>query len=128
MPASSRNYGSVGNMTDDLPRTLRREREAQERAGRPFQALGPSGPAPAPQSSIGYVPEPTVPTGLEMTGGTVTDIRIPFFRLMVFCIKLVFAAIPGLILLGVLLWTIGHLLMTFLPWLVKLQILIRVPG
>jgi len=35
---------------------------------------------------------------------------------------------PALILLGIILWTAGHLLMTYFPWLVKLQILIRVPN
>lgn len=126
MPASSRNVGAGSGMTDDLPRTLRREREAQERAGRaPFQAVGA---APAPPAPSAYVPEPTMPAHIEVAGGVVTDIRIPFTRLMVFGFKLVFAAIPALIVLGVLLWTAGHLLMTYFPWLVKLQVLIRVPG
>jgi hypothetical protein len=110
-------------MTDDLPRTLRREREARERAGL-TSSVPPLGAAPSP---AGYVPEPAVSDGLVMSGGTVTDVRIPFFRLMMICLKLVFAAIPALMVLGGILWLAGHLLMTFFPWLVKLQILIRVP-
>ncbi len=104
-------------MTDDLPRTLRREREARERAG-----LTGSGHQPS-----AYIPEVSVPDGLVVSGTTVTDVRIPFFRLMMFCFKLVFAAIPALILLIALLWLAGHAMMTYAPWLVKLQILIRVP-
>ncbi len=110
-------------MSDDLPRTLRREREARERAGLVSPPGSGSHAAPAPA----YVPEPTMPDGFMVSGQTVTDIRIPFFRLMMICIKLVFAAVPALILLFALLWLGGHLLMTYFPWLVKLQILIRVP-
>ena len=125
MAATSRNAGTGGSMTDDLPRTLRREREARERAAQSqssFQGLSAtSGP------SHTFVPEPPGHDGVVVTGSTVTDIRIPFVRLMMFGFKLVFAAVPALILLGALLWLAGHLLMTFFPWLVKLQILIRVP-
>jgi hypothetical protein len=132
MPAMDRKGAAPGAMPmgDDLPRTLRREREARERSGLGGAGLGGMAgmaqPAPAPIAS-GYVPEPGMSDGLVMSGSTVTDVRIPFFRLMVICIKLVLAAIPALLLLGGILWLAGHLLMTFFPWLVKLQILIRVP-
>ena len=99
---------------DDLPRTLRREREARERARTPGYkpsqiAAGPPAGSFVPgrrQSSTlaAIVPEPTMPEHFVMSGNTVTDIRIPFFRLMMFCFKLVFAAIPALILLLALLW------------------------
>ena len=123
-------------MADDLPRTLRREREARERAGQPLPVTSPqtATPATAPHMALGAhgahggsVPDPALPEGVAMSGTTVTDIRVPFLRLMMFCFKLVFAAIPALILLGALLWLAGHLLMLYAPWLVKLQILIRVP-
>ncbi len=83
MPALDRNGGAPGAMpmSDDLPRTLRREREARERSG----MAGLPHAAPAPIAS-GYVPEPTMPDGIVVSG-----------------------------------------MMTFFPWLVKLQILIRVP-
>ncbi len=116
-------------MTDDLPRTLRREREARERAGLVgsghtggLPPLGAAGHAPS-----AYIPEQSASDGIVMSGTTVTDVRIPFFRLMMFCFKLVFAAIPALILLTAILWLAGHALMTFFPWLVKMQILIKVP-
>ena len=141
MSAMDRNVGMGGAATDDLPRTLRREREARERAGQTGHAPGhgsghASGHGSAYQASSSvsaaqapsYVPEPTIHDGLTVSGNTVTDIRVPFFRMMLFCFKLVFAAVPALVLLGVLLWLAGHALMTYAPWLVKLQILIRVPG
>lgn len=122
MAVWDRNGSSAMSMSDDLPRTLRREREARERAG--IGGLPHTASAPV---ATAYIPEATQHDGIAMSGGTVTDVRIPFFRLMMISIKLVLAAIPALILLGVLLWLAGHLLMTFFPWLVKLQILIRVP-
>ena len=111
-------------MTDDLPRTLRREREARERAG--LTGMPPLSSSAGPSPSA-YSPAASMSEGVEVSGTTVTDIRIPFFRLMMICFKLVFAAIPALILLGAILWLAGHAMMTFFPWLVKLQILIRVP-
>ena len=115
-------------MTDDLPRTLRREREARERAG--LTGSGHAAGLP-PLGGVGhsasYGSGAAMSDDIVMSGTTVTDVRIPFFRLMMICIKLVLAAIPALILLGAILWSAGHLLMTYFPWLVKLQILIRVP-
>lgn len=125
MQATSRGAGNGAAPADDLPRTLRREREARERAGQ--LGLHSSGSAAGSLGPQAYVPEPTLSENFVVSGNTVTDIKVPFLRLMLFCIKLVFAAIPALLLLGAILWAIGHLLMTFFPWLVKLQILIRVP-
>lgn len=129
MPVGNRSFGVAMAMTDDLPRTLRREREARERAG--LTGNGHSGGLP-PLGGTGhtpsaYIPDQTVSDGIVMSGTTVTDVRIPFFRLMMFCFKLVFAAIPALILLTAILGVAGHAMMTFFPWLVKLQILIKVP-
>lgn len=131
---------------DDLPRTLRREREAREREAREREAADraqneretlPMGAAPAPQPTAsavqdrgmyampdqGYaaVVEPTMPA-------TVQRIDVPFLHLVTFFLKAVIAAIPALILLGVVLWLGGHLLKTFFPWLVKAQILIHFPN
>ena len=108
--------------SDDLPRTLRREREARDRAQQSAFAPG------TVQQRPSYVPEPAVGEHVMISATTVTDVRIPFGRLVMLCFKLVFAAIPALILLGIMLWTAGHLLMTYFPWLVKVQLLIRVPN
>ena len=50
-----------------------------------------------------------------------------FFRLVVFFIKAVFAAIPALILLVALLWLSGEVLRALFPWLLQMQILIHFP-
>jgi len=119
MAVMDRNMPMVDSSADDLPRTLRREREARERAQQ--KASMPSAPLHVPEAGD-WVDrggaQPVVVTGFD----------VPFLGLMRFCLKLVFAAIPALILLGIILWTAGHLLMTYFPWLVKLQILIRVPN
>lgn len=105
---------------DDLPRTFRREKEARDRAA---QAAGPSGFANPPQNyrdarSWNADKAPAV---------TVAALDIPFFHLMFFFIKAVLAAVPAIILLGVILWTAGDLLSTYFPWLVKVKLLIHVP-
>ena len=52
---------------------------------------------------------------------------VPFGRLMMFFIKAVFAAIPALLLLTVLLWLFGQGLQSTFPQLLKMKILIYVP-
>lgn len=118
MAVMDRNMPMGDAGSDDLPRTLRREREARERAQQK---------APMPSAPL-HVPEPPewVDRGIAQ-GNVVSGFDVPFLSLMRFCFKLVFAAIPALILLGAFLWLAGHLLMTFMPWLVKIEILIRVP-
>jgi hypothetical protein len=108
---------------EDLPRTLRREKEARQR-----EALGRSmdGPAyRAPETPVFDV-EPRAPHADE--GVTVALLKIPFFELMLFFIKAVFAAIPALFLLGVLLWVAGDVLMAYFPELVKMQIIFKIPN
>lgn len=101
---------------DDLPRTLRREREARERAAQ--AAAAPlTGDYRATRGWAGDTPPPAV----------VTAIHVPFFQLVVFFIKAVFAAIPALFLLGVILWLAGDVLSAYFPWLVKVKVLIHVP-
>lgn len=108
---------------EDLPRTLRREKEARQR-----EALGRSLDTPpyrAPEAgSFEAKPEPTqkdeaVPIAL---------LKIPFFELMLFFIKAVIAAIPALFLLGALLWLAGDILMAYFPQLVKMQIIFKIPN
>ena len=53
---------------------------------------------------------------------------VPFLHLMRFFLKAVLAAIPALILLGVILWFGGHLLQALFPSLVKKKILISFPN
>lgn len=118
---------------DDLPRTLRREREAREREARERTAAA-SHPSAAPQQvpmSASYgVPEPSFIPQLDeqAPAARVTRFDVPFLHLVAFFIKASLAAIPGLLLLGAILWVVGHLAQTFFPQLVKLQILIWFPN
>ena len=125
---------------DDLPRTFRRDKEARERQAREAEArsqrpsAGPTGAAPQARSSgAGYqsatadlnaVPE--FADRLIADGGKVTvgAFDVPFMHMVRFFIKAVFAAIPALILLFVVLWGIGQAAQKFMPWLVKLRVLI----
>lgn len=125
---------------DDLPRTFRREREAREReaaeraqaeraqADRERLSLGPS-PAGAADDVYSVPVAHAYPSDAEAAmPAAVKRIEVPFFHLVWFFIKAVFAAIPALLLLGALLWGAGQLLQTYFPWLVKAQILIHFPN
>lgn len=113
---------SITAEEDDLPRTIRRERDARDREAREKAAVVPTGP--------------TAPIALERSGGdfrlpapaaTVTAFDVPFGKLMMFFIKAVFAAIPALVLLTMLLWLFGQGLQSTFPQLLKMKILIYVP-
>ncbi len=110
---------------DDLPRTLRRERDAREREAREREFRLP---APEPLLSMDRDQDARAPYVGELHAATVRRFDVPFVDLMLFCIKAVFAAIPAVIILGIVLWLLGHTLQTFFPQLVKMQILIRFPN
>jgi hypothetical protein len=106
---------------DDLPRTIRRERDARQRSG---AAAAPAAQAYGAAAASGHAADHAPGEGPVVT---VTAVDIPFFRLMAFFIKAVFAAIPALILLGLILFAIGQVAKIFLPWLVKMQIMVTFP-
>ena len=117
---------------DDLPRTLRRERDAREREAKERQAkdrearereraLGE--PVAAPDYR--YEPASLMATGSDAS--TVRRLEIPFFHLMGFFLKAVFAAVPALIVLAGMLWLGSKMVLTYFPDLVKMQILILFP-
>jgi hypothetical protein len=110
---------------EDLPRTLRREREAREREAREREEAAR---AATLTHDFGASDAPLDPHPAAPVAAAVTRFDVPFFRLMLFFIKAVFAAIPALIILGVLLWLAGDVLRNLFPWLVKMQILIRFPN
>lgn len=116
---------------DDLPRTLRREREARLAEAREREARQRSGTLThnfgAPDPGYRAQAQPHAPE-LDAVPAAVTRFDVPFFRLMFFFIKAVFAAIPALFILGVLLWLAGDLLQMLFPWLIKTQILIQFPN
>lgn len=111
---------------DDLPRTLRRERELREREAREQAAREQAKTEPVPRP--GWRPEQPAqahPGGIEAL--TVGQLDIPFFHLMRFLLKAVLAGVPALIVLAAMVWGAGHLLQTYFPRLVKMQILILFP-
>jgi hypothetical protein len=106
---------------DDLPRTFRREREAREREARERE-----------DQREAMIIEPAFlrrdPPNRLMVPATAEDrLQIGFVRLMAFCIKVVFAAIPAILILSVLLWLGGQALATFFPQLPRMQIFIHFP-
>src|SRR5262245_34146343 len=104
---------------DDLPRTIRRERDAREREAREREARERAAVSvPSIEHESAY--------GLPAPGATVTAIDVPFFRLMAFFIKAVFAAIPALIVLTALLWLFGQGLQTMFPQLLKMKIDVQI--
>lgn len=126
--------------TEDLPRTLRREKEArareareraaQERAAAPSLSMGPedhSRPQPQIYAASEFSPN-TAATSGTLPPVSVRKIDVPFVELMLFFLKAVIASIPALILLGAVLWTLGTLLELIFPWLIKMKILISFPN
>lgn len=117
-------------MDDDLPRTVRRERDARERAAResrererdvpPMAAHAPSAPMPMHAVRDDY-------DDLPAPAATVTNFDVPFTKLMLFLIKVVLAGIPAIILLTAILWGFGAVMKSVFPWLVHTQITISVP-
>ena len=115
---------------DDLPRTLRREREAQARRVREQELELPSDAKPS--GALGDAPpfndDDYEYDDIEPAPATVTRLDIPFLHLMMFFLKAVVAGIPALILLLAILWLFGEILTATFPELIKMQILIRMPN
>jgi hypothetical protein len=110
--------------SEDLPRTLRREREAREREKREREDKARKatlthdfGASDAPRDLPAFAAAPA----------TVVRFDVPFTHLMGFFIKAVFAAVPALIILGTLLWYAGALLKALYPELVHTEVIIRIP-
>ena len=109
---------------DDLPRTIRRERDAREREAREREAR-------EREARERHAPAPVLREGeLEMpppAAATVVDFDVPLAKLAMFFVRAVFAAIPALLVLMALLWVFGHTLQIFFPQLLKMKILIYMP-
>jgi len=119
------------SLSDDLPRTLRRARDEHE--ARERTANGPRFPSSlkaamaAASGEATSVPDHAVRTSPD-DGVTVTRFDVPFGSLVTFFMKAMFAALPALIVLMVMLWTLGEILQRTFPWLLKMRILIQFPG
>jgi hypothetical protein len=113
---------------DDLPRTLRREREARERAAREAETRKRNATLTHDYDANHRSAVADRPAYVQgAAAGVVTGFDVPFFHLMRFFIKAVFAAIPALILLAVMLWFAGAALKSAYPGLVHTEVVIRVP-
>ena len=128
-------YRSGGE--EDLPRTVRQQKEARARDQAAREILNPPRPsASRAASSIGNhlasdhrgseFPLAQSPPG-EYPPATVTRLQLPFLHLVGFFLKAVLAAIPALILLMLILWGVGQIAKHFLPWLVQMKIDITFP-
>ncbi len=127
-------FGSFSDDTDDLPRTLRREKEARareareraarERAAAPTLSTGIDDDYSRPQPQIYRSAETDPCIGNAPVAATVRAFDVPFARLVTFFLKAAIAAVPGVLLLGVILWFVGAGLEMAFPQLIKMKILI----
>jgi hypothetical protein len=123
---------------DDLPRTLRREKEARARAAREAREREESRERNKDRASMdatlgeppSYLARRAVPVvyGDDPLPASVQRFDVPFLRLAIFFLKAVVAAIPALILLGVILYFAGKGLEAYFPELVRMKIMITFPG
>jgi len=116
---------------DDLPRTIRRERDAKqarERQAREQEARERLSTEPSGftvfEPQIRY---PSTAAAAAAPSGAAIGLDVPFSKLMAFFIKAVFAAIPALLILTALLWITAVGLQALFPDLVKLKVLIYMP-
>jgi hypothetical protein len=122
---------------DDLPRTLRRERDARAREAREREQREKNreGGRGGMDASLGDPPSylsrsraaPTV-YGDDPIPASVQRFDVPFLRLVAFFLKAVLAAIPALILLGAILYFAGKGLEAYYPELIRMKIMITFPG
>ena len=106
---------SLDDRHDDLPKTLRNK--SLRTSDEPLQAapsMAPSSHAARQRLTLGE-------------GAVVTDVKIPFLRLVFFLMKVALACIPALLIVAVILWGIAEVVGTLFPSLVKLKIMIHVP-
>ena len=118
-------------LDDDLPRTFRREREARERQAKERQTQERDAPPVLRKGAAAArrsAPDPVAANTLPGESVTVMRFDVPFGHLAKFFVKAVFAALPALLLLTIVLWGIGEVLQRYFPWRLKMRILIQFPG
>ena len=123
-------YAPTRDDADDLPRTLRRAREqqAREQSAQPDAHGWDRGRSGSPSSAYHVAANP-YDTPLTAVAGpvAVNRLQVPFFSLMGFLVKAVFAGIPALLILVGLFYGLGIALQTYFPQLIKMKILITFP-
>lgn len=127
---SDPHFPPITDGPDDLPRTLRREREAREREAREREhAAGPGLGNHFSGGETNYSADQAYRhADGEPPAARVTRFDTPFLHMVMFFLKAALAAIPALILLGGIFWVLGHLAQMFFPQLLKMQILIYFPN
>jgi hypothetical protein len=130
-------YQPLVDSTDDLPRTLRRAREQQVREQQTREQVaqptswdrGQSSPLTPAYGSPEPVNSYQQPYNSSSDASvTVQRFQVPFFSLMGFFIKAVFAAIPAILILVAMLYGLGLAMQTYFPQLIKMKILISFPA
>lgn len=116
---------------DDLPRTLRRERDARERQAREKEAREREARDRTLSEAVAanHLYETVVPRPISADPPEVAVHRldIPFLHLMWFLLKAVVAAVPALIVLAAMIWFGMQAVQAYFPDLVKMQVLILFP-
>lgn len=120
---------------DDLPITLRRERDAREREareraarerGEPDFGVGSAANYGGTKAAVGHGPA-SAQYSDSPVAAVVKRFDVPFFRLVFFFLKAAVAAIPAIVLLVGLVVLAASVLQTYFPWLLKMQIFIHFP-
>ena len=125
---------------EDLPRTVRqqkaeraRDQLAQEALATQRAPYSQGGGRSPPVTSMSrtmdgdYYDSAAAPPG-EYPAATVRRLHLPFFHMVGFFIKAVFAAIPAIIIMMLMIFAIGKAAEIYLPWLVKMKIEIKYNG
>jgi hypothetical protein len=107
---------------DDLPRTIRREREAREREARERETRERQAATSVPVLQRENEGEIQVPA----PAATVVDFDVPLAKLAMFFVRAVFAAIPAVLILTAFLWVFGHTLQVLFPQLLKMKIDVQI--
>jgi hypothetical protein len=112
----------VSDPADDLPRTLRREREARERAAR----VPDLGAAREPVSQPAYRQKwaPSAPAD-DLQPAVIRAIDVPFLKLVTFFLKASIAALPALALLTLICIGAGQVLKLVAPDLRVFRVVIE---
>lgn len=103
---------SLEDRPDDLPKTLRN----------PGLRTSSEPPMQAEPTSFGRVGGQSA-FALDASRTTVTDIKIPFWRLVILMMKVALASIPALVLATVLLWSMADVIGHLFPSLQKVNII-----
>ena len=102
---------SLEDRQDDLPKTFRNP--GLRTSDEPMQTTSSA-------AGVGR-------TGVGFRDGVVTDVKIPFWRLVFFLMKVALACVPALLIVAAILWGIAEVAGALFPNLVKLKITISVP-